>query len=167
MNEIENALFEEFKSLEKLCSDIFKENHGVTQYINAMEAAPFNQYRRIHGWQETLTQLKRVRHIRNNLAHGNNTYGTPTCTPDDIQWIQHFHDLIINRSDPLTMLHRIQNTQKKPIARAASDVLSNPQNDTNHSSDISDKTILLGIILTIVVVAICMAVAFFVAPLFM
>ena len=71
MRKTDNDFFEAFKRLEKLCNDMFGVTHGgVTEYINEMTNINDKGERRIDGWLRDLATLKRLRHIRNQIAHG-------------------------------------------------------------------------------------------------
>lgn len=69
MGNLNHDLFEEYKHLEKICGEIYREQHGVTHYIDDMKMASERDYRHIPNWKEDLERLVRLRHIRNYLAH--------------------------------------------------------------------------------------------------
>ena len=48
-----------------------------------------------------MKKLKRVRHLRNNLAHNTDAFDEENCTQEDIQFVKDFHQRIINGTDPL------------------------------------------------------------------
>ena len=58
-----------FKHLEKLCNEVYGEQHGVTLYINEMERKYGIGSRSVPDWDRDLKYLKFVRHVRNNLVH--------------------------------------------------------------------------------------------------
>lgn len=64
------------------------------------------QYPYIPNWKNDMQQLIRLRHIRNDLAHRENAFQDQICTQEDINWIRNFYERILNRSDPIAMLHR-------------------------------------------------------------
>lgn len=110
MININYVFFEEFKKLEKLLSDIYKSHNGVTHYIDDMTAVSYSNYRSIPNWETDLNQLKRLRHIRNNLAHVEGAFNENVCTQDDIEWVQAFYERILNQSDPLAVQYRNSKT---------------------------------------------------------
>ena len=63
-----NELVNEFKHLEKICNEIYSEQHGVTLYINEMEQESGYYTGTIIGWDRDLANLKHVRHIRNRVT---------------------------------------------------------------------------------------------------
>ena len=91
---------DEFKHLVKICNEIYSEQHGVTQYINEMEQKSGYASRKIPDWDKDLTNLKRVRHIRNNLVHESDE--TVDYNSYDIEFIKRFYHKIITQQDPLS-----------------------------------------------------------------
>lgn len=69
MNTLNHTFFEKYKSLEKLCRDMYQNNTGVTSYINDMMNTPWRNHCNIANWESDLIQLKRIRSLRNQLAH--------------------------------------------------------------------------------------------------
>lgn len=100
-----DALFDEFKRLEKLCNEIYGEQHGVTLYINEMERTPNYAARKVFGWDYDLQGLKRVRHIRNAMSHDDSD-GDTDYTFEDVEFIKNFHARIMKGEDPLALLRR-------------------------------------------------------------
>ena len=50
MNKLEIEFFEEYKSVDNICRDMFQTNQGITEYINQMErmdAAGFELERKV------------------------------------------------------------------------------------------------------------------------
>lgn len=113
MNNLNYIFFEEFKKLEKLCGEMYGSHNGVTNYIDDMKDVPYSNYRDIPNWEDDLSQLKKMRHIRNNLAHEEGAFTKKVCTKNDIRWIQTFIKRIMNQSDPLAIQHRNQKNKKK------------------------------------------------------
>ena len=63
--------FDEYKKLDKLCSEMYGKNSGgVTCYLNDMMTVPVMQRNRIPEWNQTYDRLRELRHIRNQMAHG-------------------------------------------------------------------------------------------------
>lgn len=113
MNNLNYIFFEEFKKLEKLCGEMYGSHNVVTNYIDDMKDVPYSNYRDIPNWEDDLSQLKKMRHIRNNLAHEEGAFAKKVCTKNDIRWIQTFIKRIMNQSDPLAIQHRNQKNKKK------------------------------------------------------
>ena len=111
MDNIAYTFFEEYKKLQRLCNDIYDSNNGVTNYIDDMNAVPISSSCMISNWMSDLKQLKRLRHIRNILAHEEGSFKMDMCTLSDVKWIQSFYNRILNQSDPLSVLHQMKKTQ--------------------------------------------------------
>ncbi len=95
---------DEFKHLEKICNEIYSEQHGVTLYINEMEQKSGYASRKIPDWDKDLANLKRVRHIRNTLVHESDN--TMDYDLSDIEFIKAFYNKIINQQDPIALLRK-------------------------------------------------------------
>ena len=109
-----------FKHLEKICNEIYGGQSGVTQYINEMERTPLYMAQKVFGWNLDFQGLKRVRHIRNNMVHGNSDY-EEDYTFEDVQFMKGFYDRIMKSEDPLALLR-----QKNEAARAKNKAISEP-----------------------------------------
>ena len=107
MNPYNNNFFEEFKRLDKLCCGIYQTDRGgVTSYIEDMKAAAWFDSRAVPNWERDLAKLKQLRHYRNQLAHEEGAFEEVLCIQDDIDWLKDFHDRILDRSDPMALLHQ-------------------------------------------------------------
>ncbi|MDE7439385.1 MAG: hypothetical protein K2N23_02640, partial [Clostridia bacterium] len=105
MIELNVKFQEQYKRLDALCKDLFSSKDGVTAYIAEMERNSYSRYRyRIYNWDSTIEQLKRLRHIRNQLAHDVGAFDYDLCTHADIEWLNSFYDLILNINDPLARI---------------------------------------------------------------
>ena len=68
MNKTDMEFFETYKRLDRLCSDVFGlRNGGVTRYIDELKAIGSE-------YSEDCKTLKRLRHIRNQMAHDEGTF---------------------------------------------------------------------------------------------
>ena len=100
-----NFIFlEEYKQLDKLCSELYDGQPGVTSYINEMKSVDWNDARDIPDWKSDLNELKRLRHIRNHLAHTEGAFDEKLCTNDDVNWVKNFRNRILKQTDPLSLL---------------------------------------------------------------
>lgn len=134
MNSLNNVLFEEFKSLDKLCGELYNEQYGVTHYINDMEAVSLYDYRNIPNWKADLQSLKHVRHIRNNLAHAEGSFNEENCTQYDIDWIKDFRNRILNQTDPIAILYQNTKTKEQALKHLKTD--NNADNNSNDKKNI-------------------------------
>lgn len=155
--------FDKYKSLDKLCSEIYGGSNGVTQYIDDMNSVPYSQSRKVSGWDNTIKELKKYRHFRNELAHGDLDIGGDNCSDEDINWISDFRDSILNRNDPIARLRKIEenDTNKNSTSGAKStfEVSSSNGNNTStqkteHQNDrLTNGVFVILILLLILVVA--------------
>ena len=110
MNQLDNEFFEEFKRLDKLCKDIYGRSAdnklSVSLYINDMEQNFQIGSCIIPSWAEDLRLLKKCRHIRNELAHGDFYPPNGLCTQEHLYFIASFRDSILNGTDPLALLDK-------------------------------------------------------------
>ena len=133
MGQISMVFFEKFKDLEKICNEIYGKTGGVTEYINEMEKTSLYDSVKISGWEADLKELKRVRHIRNNMAH-EGSFDSAECTEEDVAFLNSFHDRIFKAEDPLALKRKLKKTnpvvKKQAVisqARASVDNMVNIQ----------------------------------------
>ena len=105
MSKLNDDFLEAFKRLDKICREMYMNEKGVTSYINDMENTPQYESLYIANWNTDLRQLKRLRHLRNQLTHEVGTLNTDMCTQSDIDWLKSFCWRIFNRTDPLALLY--------------------------------------------------------------
>ena len=117
MDNLNFKFFEEYKRIDKLCGEIYQSKQGVTDYIDQMKAASWNDYRNIPNWKTDLDQLKRVRHIRNHLAHEEGAFDKTACTQNDIDWMQSFYERIMNQSDPMARLYQKSKLKERKLVQ--------------------------------------------------
>ncbi|MDE6746703.1 MAG: hypothetical protein K2J72_08710, partial [Oscillospiraceae bacterium] len=98
---IEERLFDEYKHVDKLCREIFSSQSGVTQYITEMERIASYGRSVIPSWNDDYYTLKRVRWLRNKIAHES---GATECNWNDAAWLENFHRRLLARQDPLALL---------------------------------------------------------------
>lgn len=130
MNTINFDFFEEFKKLDKLCGNLYKEQHGITHYIDDMKAVPGLNYLDIPNWKMDLEQLIRLRHIRNHLAHTEGAFSENICTQKDIDWIQAFYQRILEQSDPIALLYQKSKLKNQTVKQTNNQVIN--KNSTSY-----------------------------------
>ena len=115
--------FDEYKKLDKLCSEMYGKNSGgVTCYLNDMIAVPVMQRNRIPEWNQTYDRLRELRHIRNQMAHGEGSFEDYPCSEEDVLWLFKFQSKIMHISDPLAVYRR-QTEGSTHATRAKEDFL--------------------------------------------
>ena len=111
---------DEYKHLEKLCSEIYGQQHGISQYISDMEQTPLYTAGKISGWDGDLNNLKRVRHLRNKMVHDVDDYDS-VYEPEDLEFLRTFYQRIISQNDPLAL--RAQLTKRPaPVKQKSAEI---------------------------------------------
>ena len=119
MQASDNEFFEAYKSLDRLCSDIYGCRNGVSQYIEDMEQASYRERLAVPSWEHAYKTLKHLRWVRNQIAHDSGQI--QICEKCDIQDVNNFYDDIMSGYDPLTQLRRYcerRDAVKKAVRRA-------------------------------------------------
>lgn len=106
MNYLE--FFEEYKKTDKLCRDMFGFEKGLSGYIDRMEN-DFG-YRDDYDWREFLRTAKRIRYVRNQIAHEVN--GASVFTYEDGERLYWVHGKLMQGRDPLGTLERARAARK-------------------------------------------------------
>ena len=123
------GFIDSYKRLEKLCSEVYGDNHGISAYIDEMVKNSDGSYC-VSGWNEDLKQLKHYRWLRNQIVHEPNCTEDNMCTPADTQWINAFHSRIMSANDPLA---RYRKTKRR------SEIQRKNQNETGKQSVVMES----------------------------
>ena len=110
MTNLEMEFFEEFKSVDNICKDIFQSHQGVTEYINQMEENDLRGSRGVPNWNEKYKMLKHLRWLRNQIAHDS---GAPELIESDLLELQNFHKQLLKQNDPLATIFKAMRESKK------------------------------------------------------
>ncbi len=119
MAKINQEFLEEYKHLDKLCKEAFESDKGVTNYIDYMKSVPYENSRKILGWESDLKRLISLRHIRNKLAHDVGTLDEAMVTRGDIDWLEEFYERIMASDDPISKLRKTRKSVKTSAAKDA------------------------------------------------
>ena len=110
MNTLESEFMEEFKRAEGFCNDAFSCQNGVSKYIDEMKNADGSARLLVPGWDNDLRMLKRLRFVRNKIAH---EPGASGCTADDLRNAKDFFARLVNEEDPLAQAEEAKRNQKE------------------------------------------------------
>jgi len=110
MNALENEYFEEYKSVELICNDIYE--NGVSGYIDDMIEKEQYALQYEPNWNKKIKVLKHLRWLRNRIAHGGEDF---EVTEQDLQSIRLFHSELLTGKDPLAQL---ESGKKQPRAES-------------------------------------------------
>lgn len=107
--EIAWEFFEEYKKLDSLCQQLLCSKNGVTQYIVELEEVR-GLVKRDHYlyviWRTDVQRLKKMRKIRNVLAHDINAFQEQEIAEEDIIWLKNFYRRIIEQEDVFSLLNK-------------------------------------------------------------
>lgn len=110
------GFIDSYKNLEKLCSEMLNDNRGVSAYIDEMANITQGYY--VKTWNEDLKKLKHYRWVRNKISHEPGCTEQNMCKFEDKLWLDEFYSRIINRTDPLSLYHKIlHQSSTKSIAK--------------------------------------------------
>ena len=108
MNRVNVEFFETYKKIDRLCAQMYGlSGGGVTAYIDDMKAHAYGT-RRPDNWNATFNTLRRLRHMRNEMAHDEGGFDTAMCTYEDIYWLNSFYDALMHGRDPLSCIYHRQ-----------------------------------------------------------
>lgn len=149
MTQLDNEFFEEYKHLERLCSDMYSCRDGVRQYLEDMECQFSEGEKAIPHWAQDYRKLRGLRRTRNTLAHNVSEY--QVCTEQDVENVIDFADRIMRQQDPLAMLNLYNSRDEESETMDESEVpvpdkfyYDAPQNEEKC------KQLILGIVLLVI-----------------
>ena len=162
MKYLDSEFFEEFKSLDNLCRDIYGKSIdnklGVTMYLEDMDRKAYQGSFMVSGWTSDYRSLKSARNMRNELAHSTNSFEADICLQEDIDFVRSFRTRILNQTDPLALL-----AKKSSKTRQTSNPQPKLYQQPNYTYTIPQKnpTGCFGIVASFFVVVACV-IAFFI-----
>lgn len=116
MHSADNKFFEQYKRLDKLCSEIYSERNGISEYITDMENQAELGRRYVSSWELDYKSLKHVRWVRNRLAHAVDS--SRISESEDCDFVCDFYRRIMDSKDPLTLLRKTKEAEKRRVRRA-------------------------------------------------
>ena len=147
MNDLELAFFEEYRDVDNLCRDMYNSQQGVTEYIKLMEYYDYDGQNLVDGWTEKYKMLKRLRWLRNNIAHE----GYSETTEDDLIELEHFHAQLMKVQDPLSeVLHYLRRMQHNHQAETQT-IMTSPSYSSGNAKKRSSAMVKVGMIVAIVI----------------
>ena len=152
MTELEIGFFEEYKSVDNICRDMYQAQQGVSEYISQMEAMDLQGSRRVINWNEKYKKLKHLRWLRNQIAHENSA---PDLMENDLIELENFHKQLLNQKDPLAeLLKAKRESEKQPLPKMRTDYSSFEKHKNDHDEEYDDDYISPVIIVGTLVVAV-------------
>ncbi len=147
------SFIDSYKRLEKLCSEIYDDNHGVSSYIDEMINTPIGS-RYVLGWDEDLKSLKHYRWVRNQIVHEPDCSEENMCELGDAEWLNNFHSRIMTGNDPLAQYRKARNPQVAQKPRQTQSIeYTYPEYKKSSSKPAGCLTYIIGVLLIVVAVA--------------
>ena len=152
------SFIDSYKRLEKLCSEMYDDNHGVSSYIDEMINNPIGS-RYVCGWDEDLKHLKHYRWVRNQIVHEPDCSEENMCEYGDSEWLNNFHSRIMSGNDPLALYRKARNPRvtQKPKETQTNEYTYPKYNQRSAPRTTGCLTYLIGVLLVIAVVALIVA----------
>lgn len=121
------SFIDSYKRLDKLCSEMYGDIHGLSTYIDEMIGKPDGSYY-VSGWNEDLKQLKHYRWVRNQIVHEPGCTEENMCAPGDMQWLDNFYSRIMSTNDPLALYRKLRSPRRvqKPVTKQIPKPVSKP-----------------------------------------
>lgn len=153
MNQEDIEFFEAYKHLDKLCSEIFNCQNGVSAYISEMEQLQHRQ-NVIATWNSDYKKLKHIRWVRNKIAHS--ISDNMISNEEDLLFAQSFYKRIMTQEDPCSILRKIE--QKPKLSQNNNTVTFSYQpvknNEYNKTNSRKSNKLCLKLFCFIIIVAI-------------
>lgn len=142
-----------YKQLEKLCNEIYGDNHGISTYIDEMSKHTTASYY-VSSWDDDLKKLKHYRWVRNQIVHEPNCTEENMCEYGDSQWLDIFHSRIMSGDDPLALYRKARSSQvsQKPKQTKPTEY-TYPKRTYSAPKHIGCLTYLVGVLLIVTIVA--------------
>lgn len=144
-----------YKRLDRLCRDLYPEaRNGISGYIEDMQRHPANAHR-VPGWREDCDRLKHYRWIRNQIAHEVDADEENMCSFGDVEWLDHFYQRILNRTDPLAQAFRMScPVKRKETAPPVSAEGTMPDLEVQNSRPAGCAVLLIAVLAVMVTAAV-------------
>ena len=94
MTATDNEFLNEYKHLDKICSEMYSCSSGVSEYISEMEEKRSQGIRCVFGWERDYQNLKHMRWLRNQLVHDEYP---EECTKEDVETARHFYERVFSQ----------------------------------------------------------------------
>jgi hypothetical protein len=110
---VNDNLFELYKCTDMLIKDAYSSSSGISEYIELMENNRYkSEYYNIPNWKRDYNNLKKVRWIRNRLAH-DVSKDCDIGAGEYYAWFCDFYDSLCSASDPMAMLRKCEEAKKQ------------------------------------------------------
>ncbi len=131
-SELNQAFIEEFANLEKLCNQIYNSKSGVTNYIKEMSELSLDAMLHVENWYLSIKKLKKVRHKRNSLAHGDVSFKEFYAEETDIAFLTSFRKSILSGDDPIALYRQEKDRMEREKRASETERRNITSNQNNH-----------------------------------
>lgn len=110
MKDLDVKFLDTYKSFEKILSDMYSCQHGVSEYISIMEEKERScncDCMRVECWKADYKSLKHLRWLRNQITHSIDC-ADGFCEYNDLIVLNDFYDRILHQQDALSILAKHQ-----------------------------------------------------------
>ena len=104
MEELNYRVFDLFSKVDKICIEVYQNEHGLADYIEDMRSINVNTVENIPDWEADLYYLINLRNARNALVSSPGAFQEELCTWEQVQWLERFYQRVLDRQDPLALL---------------------------------------------------------------
>ena len=103
MRDIEISYLDVYKRLDEFLVQARGGERGVSGYIDRMEKVAPSEYALVPSWAKDLADLKRLRRLRNTIAHES---AGSVCTPEDLDLLRDVEERFEIGFDPFSQLQK-------------------------------------------------------------
>ena len=159
MEELNYRFFDLFTKVDKLCIDIYQNEHGLADYVEDMRSISTCTVEEIPDWGADLFQLITLRNIRNSLINTPGAFSEEVCTQEQVDWLERFYQRIMDRQDPLALLEEYGYNAQEDSQNRLVEVVWEPEVEKGASSahERHVNGILIATMLVILVLITCVA----------
>lgn len=104
MEGLNYRFFDLFSKVDKLCIDIYQNEHGLADYVEDMRSISVCTVEEIPDWEADLFQLITLRNVRNSLINTPGAFAEEICTQEQLEWLEGFYQRVLDRQDPMALL---------------------------------------------------------------
>lgn len=130
MTKFETEFLDEYKRVDNMLKDAYSSQNGFSSYISMMEKSPGNRAALIPSWNSDYKMLKRLRWLRNKIAHDTRS---AELTSSDLEDLKEFRKRFQKKQDPLTVSEQLR---KRSDAKKAQNARSS---DVKKTSSLAEK----------------------------
>lgn len=128
MIELNVKFLELYKSIDRICKDMFSSSEGISTYIIKMEETPLLNRKKVQAWDDDYKQLKHYRYMRNQLAH-DLPIDSDFCAQEDIDWLEYFYNDLLSCNDPIAIAYKIESTNISKIYKNEDEIIKSEDNN--------------------------------------